>query len=361
MLTAQEALGAVSQAETDGRISATAAANIRRWLTEPPFAGYRDRLIEEIEAGTLAGARRRLLRSHRVRHRRPSRARCIRSAPTSSTRGRSPRAPAGWPTTSPPARGPTPPARASSRATPGTTRPSSPSSAPGPGRRRVQGLPLPRAPLDPPALLRGPPPEVRRRDHDHRLAQPPVGQRLQVLRRDRRPGHPARRRRHHRLRQGGLGPRDPREALRARAGRRLDRPPWHRGGRGATSRPSWASRSARPATSRSSTRRCTASARPRSPRRSRPPGSTKVNILASQRDARRRLPERARARLQPRDPPDARRLDRRGQGDGRRPGAGQRPRRRPDRRRPSPSPATPRGNGRRSTATRSASCWPPSS
>ena len=84
-------------------------------------------------------------------------------------------------------------------------------------------------------------------------------------------------------------------------------------------------------------------------------GFTQVNILASQRDARRRLPERARPRLQPRDPQDARRLDRRGQGDRRRPGAGQRPRRRPDRRRPSPSPATPRANGRRSTATRSAS------
>ncbi len=51
MLTAQEALGAVSQAATGGRISATAAANIRRWLTEPPFAGYRDRMIEEIARG----------------------------------------------------------------------------------------------------------------------------------------------------------------------------------------------------------------------------------------------------------------------------------------------------------------------
>ena len=42
---------------------------------------------------------------------------------------------------------------------------------PGPGRRRVQGLPVPRAPLDPPALARRPVPEVRRRDHDHRVAQ----------------------------------------------------------------------------------------------------------------------------------------------------------------------------------------------
>ena len=83
MLTAQEALGAVSQAETDGRISAIGRgqhppladrAPVRR-LSRPPDRGHR--------GGTLAGARRRLLRGPRVRHRRPSRARCIRSAPTS--------------------------------------------------------------------------------------------------------------------------------------------------------------------------------------------------------------------------------------------------------------------------------------
>jgi phosphoglucomutase/phosphomannomutase len=41
----------VAQAEAAGQVSASAAANIRRWLTEPPFARYRDRLAEDIEAG----------------------------------------------------------------------------------------------------------------------------------------------------------------------------------------------------------------------------------------------------------------------------------------------------------------------
>ena len=170
-----------------------------------------------------------------------------------------------------------------SPATPGTTPPSSPSCAPGPGRGRVHGLPLPRAAVDPPALLRRPAPGLRRRDHDHRLAQPAVGQRLQVLRRDGRPGDPARRRRDHRLRQGGLRPRDPREAVRGRPGRRLDRP--GRGPRSTrpTSPPSSASRSAPRATSRSSTRRCTASARPRSPRPCLRAGFDRLDILASQR------------------------------------------------------------------------------
>ncbi len=49
MLTADEALVALIQAEAGGRISASASANIRRWLTEPPFASYRDRLIEDIQ------------------------------------------------------------------------------------------------------------------------------------------------------------------------------------------------------------------------------------------------------------------------------------------------------------------------
>ena len=94
------------------------------------------------------------------------------------------------------------------------------------GGGRVPGLPLPRVPLDPPALLRRPAPPLRRRHHDHGLAQSALGQRLQVLLVHRRPGDPARRSRHHRVRQGGLGSRDPREA----AGRR----------RWPTARSSWA-------------------------------------------------------------------------------------------------------------------------
>jgi phosphoglucomutase/phosphomannomutase len=51
MLTADAALGRVADAESAGGLSATAAANIRRWLTEPPFAAYRDRLVQDIEKG----------------------------------------------------------------------------------------------------------------------------------------------------------------------------------------------------------------------------------------------------------------------------------------------------------------------
>ena len=41
----------VSQAEQSGKLSAPAAANIHRWLTEAPFASYRDRLVEDVQAG----------------------------------------------------------------------------------------------------------------------------------------------------------------------------------------------------------------------------------------------------------------------------------------------------------------------
>src|SRR4051812_24223532 len=51
MPTADDPLVLVARAEAAGLLSATAAANIRRWLTEPPFAAYRDRLIQDIEAG----------------------------------------------------------------------------------------------------------------------------------------------------------------------------------------------------------------------------------------------------------------------------------------------------------------------
>jgi phosphoglucomutase len=51
MPTADAVLGQVAEAEAAGALSVTAAANIRRWLVEPPFAAYRDRLVEDIEAG----------------------------------------------------------------------------------------------------------------------------------------------------------------------------------------------------------------------------------------------------------------------------------------------------------------------
>lgn len=51
MPTADDALTALKDAEAAGKISASAAANVRRWLTEPPFARYRARLVQDIQAG----------------------------------------------------------------------------------------------------------------------------------------------------------------------------------------------------------------------------------------------------------------------------------------------------------------------
>jgi len=51
MITADEALAKVSQAETASQLSAAAAAAIRRWVTESPFTQYRPRLFEDIAEG----------------------------------------------------------------------------------------------------------------------------------------------------------------------------------------------------------------------------------------------------------------------------------------------------------------------
>ncbi len=51
MATADDAADRVAAAEKSGELSASAAAGIRRWLTEPPFASYRDRLVEDIHNG----------------------------------------------------------------------------------------------------------------------------------------------------------------------------------------------------------------------------------------------------------------------------------------------------------------------
>jgi phosphoglucomutase/phosphomannomutase len=48
MMTPDEALSRLEEAVTAGRVSGAAAANIRRWLEEPPFVNYRERLIDEI-------------------------------------------------------------------------------------------------------------------------------------------------------------------------------------------------------------------------------------------------------------------------------------------------------------------------
>ncbi len=46
-----DALTQLERAVSESKLSAPAAANIRRWLTEPPFARYRDRLVQDIQAG----------------------------------------------------------------------------------------------------------------------------------------------------------------------------------------------------------------------------------------------------------------------------------------------------------------------
>ncbi len=51
MATGDEWTSRVDQAAGAGEISASAAANVRRWLTETPYAAYRDRLVEDIAAG----------------------------------------------------------------------------------------------------------------------------------------------------------------------------------------------------------------------------------------------------------------------------------------------------------------------
>ncbi len=51
MLSVDDASERLAKAEASGEVSHPAAANVKRWLTEPPFATYRDRLIQDIEAG----------------------------------------------------------------------------------------------------------------------------------------------------------------------------------------------------------------------------------------------------------------------------------------------------------------------
>jgi phosphoglucomutase/phosphomannomutase len=55
MATDDEAVRALARAEADGRVSTSAATNIRRWLTEPAFERYRGRLTQDIMAERWAG------------------------------------------------------------------------------------------------------------------------------------------------------------------------------------------------------------------------------------------------------------------------------------------------------------------
>lgn len=54
MISAAAAADRLAEAEGAGRLSGTAAANIRRWLSEAPFERYRGRLLEDIERGAWA-------------------------------------------------------------------------------------------------------------------------------------------------------------------------------------------------------------------------------------------------------------------------------------------------------------------
>jgi phosphoglucomutase/phosphomannomutase len=49
MISTEDGAARVAEAEGSGRLSATAVANIRRWLSEVPFAHYRARLLADIE------------------------------------------------------------------------------------------------------------------------------------------------------------------------------------------------------------------------------------------------------------------------------------------------------------------------
>ncbi len=349
----------VQQAQVSGQLSASAAANIGRWLGEPPFASYRDRLVEDIRAGNwkvLDDAFYAVL-EFGTGGRRGRMYPVGTNVLNERTIAESAR---GWPTTSPRPRGRMRPGRCADRPRhPAQLARVRPDLRPGPGLGRVQGPPVRRPSVDPPALVRRPPPRLRLRDHDHRVAQRAERQRVQVLLRDRGPGGPARRLGDHRAGQGRLGPRDPPEGLRRGDPRRLDRPGRARGRRRLHHGGGLGVGQPRP--------------RPRDrlhpvARRGRDLGgglAPQGGVLPGQHpglaaDPRRRLRQRPGPRLQPRDPQDARPGDRRGQEDRRPPGPRLRPRRRPDRRGPARHRATPRASGPRSTATRSGPCSPPS-
>ena len=135
------------------------------------------------------------------------------------------------------------------------------------------------------AGLRDPRARLRRRRDGDRQPQPAAGQRLQGLPRRRQPDRAAGRRRDRRPDRGGRRrwPTCPRGDAGTRAGR----------GRSstATSTPSPASPPTARATSTSSTRRCTASAAPRSRRSSRPPASPRRAVVARAGAARPGLPD----------------------------------------------------------------------
>src|SRR5271167_2954839 len=51
MITPDEALERLGRAKEGALLSVSASEEIRRWLTEAPFAKYRNRLVDDIEKG----------------------------------------------------------------------------------------------------------------------------------------------------------------------------------------------------------------------------------------------------------------------------------------------------------------------
>src|SRR5260221_171988 len=51
MSTADDSLALLQAATAAGKVSTTAATNIQQWLTEAPFARYRERLVDDVKAG----------------------------------------------------------------------------------------------------------------------------------------------------------------------------------------------------------------------------------------------------------------------------------------------------------------------
>src|SRR4051812_48088923 len=173
MITADDALGKVGQAESSGQVSGSAAAAIRRWLTESPFIQYRPRLLEDIAEGRWkalddafftvlefgTGGRRGMMY--------PVGTNVLKNR----TLGETARGVAGGHErpNGPPQRGgggggarPRPAPGGGGPAAALRHRPRSPPQLarvrravrPGAGRGRVQGVPLPRGPVDSPALVR---------------------------------------------------------------------------------------------------------------------------------------------------------------------------------------------------------------
>ncbi len=176
MAAADDVMARVTLALTNGELSSAAAKNIMRWQTEPPFAAFRDRLVQDIDAGRWkvldeafytvlefgTGGRRGKMYpvgTNVLNHR--TMGESARGLADYVTAKKSPDAPRSC---------------AIARDTRATilARVRTDLCA-GVGRGRLHGLSLSGLPLHPAALLRGALSELRLRYHDHRLAQRAFG------------------------------------------------------------------------------------------------------------------------------------------------------------------------------------------